>query len=441
VKRMRKNIPVFMAVLAGLSWLFAFPTPALGQGDTWVGTSLAQLVEGARWRLGALRVNAALSLSNFGYDSDVYYGYYPERVPDFTFSAGTAVQLLLPFSKKAVLEVFDSPQYMFYLDSRNERGWSNTFQSRIHFALERFYFQAGGGTANVRRRMSPELNINIREKSDSLNGLILWQASQAISFALLCGGTTFDYGDAEYEGASIAEALNRRDIYSDLITYIQPNPRVRFFIDGQYGDFTFAEAASESRASRSYALFGGLDFIPREEGASRIGGIQGGASLGYTKFDLLDPGQIDGSGFTGAGNLSVGIMKMTMARVLFSRGFQFSIYSGGTYYIQTAFGVGVTRLISRHASFAYDLSLGRSSYPAGEEGGGASSGIVNQYTTHTFNLNIGLSRNLAITLLGTIGRRIWDRSGQAINRNFIGVSMVYGAPTGTISAPTGGISR
>ena len=223
------------AAFLALLCLIAFPGPALGQGRTWAGTSLAQMVEAARWRIGAFRVNASLSLANVGYDTDIYYGYLDEPVPDFTLTASVPVQVLLPLGKKVVLELNDSPQYLFYLETEKERAWNNIFGGRVHFALERFYIQAGGGLSNVRQRMSPELDVNIREKSDSLDGTILWQASKNVSLAALYGYARYDYGESEFGGIDLAEALNRKESYVDFVTYIQPSSKIRLFLDGQYG--------------------------------------------------------------------------------------------------------------------------------------------------------------------------------------------------------------
>jgi len=66
------------------------------------------MVEEARWHVGALRVNASLSLANAGYETDVYYGYLEEPVPDATFAASLPVQVLLPLGNKAVFELNDS---------------------------------------------------------------------------------------------------------------------------------------------------------------------------------------------------------------------------------------------------------------------------------------------------------------------------------------------
>ena len=398
------------------------------------------MVEAARWRVGAFRINASLALTNAGYDTDIYYGYLDEAVPDYTFSAGVPVQVLLPLSKKVVLDVFDSPQYVFYLDTNKERTWNNIFRGQVHFAFDRFYVQAGGGLSNNRQRLSPELNINVRQKEDSLDGTVLWQASRAMSLALLYGGSQFYYGDAEFGGTSIAETLNRKESYFDLVSYLQPSSRVRLFVDGQFGTYTFTEAASSFKDTRSYGVFGGLEFVPREGEARPVEPVQGSISLGYKLFDILDPLLADGSGFVGAVDISAGLFKRTTGRAFFSRDFAFSAYSSGTFFLSTTYGGGISRRMSRRATFSYDLSFSRSSYPEAA-GGGMPIGQNFQYTTHNFSLNVTLARNLGITFLGTLSKRGLDEPGLGRNRNFFGLNLVYGNPSGTISAPSRGLSR
>lgn len=437
---MKRILIVLSAAIALLGWVVLFPALVCGQGNTWAGTSLAQMVEAARWRVGAFRINASLALTNAGYDTDIYYGYLDEAVPDYTFSAGVPVQVLLPLSKKVVLDVFDSPQYVFYLDTNKERTWNNIFRGQVHFAFDRFYVQAGGGLSNNRQRLSPELNINVRQKEDSLDGTVLWQASRAMSLALLYGGSQFYYGDAEFGGTSIAETLNRKESYFDLVSYLQPSSRVRLFVDGQFGTYTFTEAASSFKDTRSYGVFGGLEFVPREGEARPVEPVQGSISLGYKLFDILDPLLADGSGFVGAVDISAGLFKRTTGRAFFSRDFAFSAYSSGTFFLSTTYGGGISRRMSRRATFSYDLSFSRSSYPEAA-GGGMPIGQNFQYTTHNFSLNVTLARNLGITFLGTLSKRGLDEPGLGRNRNFFGLNLVYGNPSGTISAPSRGLSR
>jgi hypothetical protein len=432
---MKKRFFILIAAVALLAWLVLLPRPVFGQGNTWAGTSLARMVEAAGWRFGAFRVNAALVLTNAGYDTDIYFGYLDEAVPDYTFSTGVPIQVLLPLNKKVVLDIFDSPQYVFYLDTKNERAWNNVFRGQVHFALDRFYIQLGGGLTDVRYRLSPEFYINVRQKEASLNGTVLWQASRTISLAVLYGSSQFAYGDAELGGASVAETLNRKENYFDLVTYLQPSSRVRLFMDGQFGTYTFTDAVSSFKNTRSYGVFGGLAFVPREGEERPVEPIQGSISLGYKRIDLIDPLLLDGSGFVGAVEISAGFFKRTTGRAFFSRDFVFSAYASGTFFLSTTYGGGIGYRISRRATFAYDLSFSRSAYP--EAGGGIPVGQNFRYTTHYFSLNLRLARSLGITFLGILSERpALDR-----NRNFFGFSMNYGFAAGAVSAPTRGLSR
>ena len=150
----------------------------------------SRLPDGALGLSGSTR---RLNLTNVGYDTDVYYGYLDEPTPDFTLKASVPLQVLFPLSKKIVLELNESPEYMFYLETEKERAWNNVFGSRVHFALEKLYIQAGGTLSNVRQRMGPELDVNVREKFDRLDGTVLWQTSRSTSFAAIYEFTRYDY--------------------------------------------------------------------------------------------------------------------------------------------------------------------------------------------------------------------------------------------------------
>jgi len=434
---MRRNLSATLVLLAALAVLLGSPGFMMAQGNTWVGINLEQMVNAARIRLGDLRMNAALELSNAGYDSDVYYGYLEEAVPDFTFSAGLPIQVLLPLSKKVVLDVSDTPQYLFYLDTERERAWNNSFQGLVHFALDEIYLQAGLESANVRRRLSPELDVNVREKRDGLNGLALWQLSRMTSLALIYGGAEFSYTDAEFLGENISERLGRREDFFDFVTYVQPGPRTRIFVDGQFGTYKFTAAEAANRDAKSYAFFGGVEFIPRTGEVLQRLGIRGSVSLGYTRLDIDEPGVPDGSGITGEADISFEFLKKTTGRITFSRGFQFSIYSGASFYLTTRYGAGIARRLSRRSSLNYDFSYTNNDYP----GDSGFEGVNNRYLNHALSLNFELARYLRVSLLGTFSQRTQYANDPVRNRSFIGLNLTYGYSRVGMSAPVGGISR
>jgi hypothetical protein len=413
---------------------------AYGQGNTWPGSGLAQMVEGAGWRIGPFRLNGALTLSNAGYDSDVYYQYLGEEsVPDWTAAAGMPVQILLPLGKKIVLDLSDTPQYLFYLDTKIERAWNNTFRGQVHFPLDRVYAQVGGGMADVRRRLSLELDINVREKRSGLDGLFLWQTSQATSVAFFFERAKYDYGDAEYMGELLAERLNREVDLMDMIAYVQSGPRTRLYLDGQYGNYAFMGGTSEDRDAKSYGIFGGVEFIPGAGGTAGRLGLRGGFKLGYMRLDLANPGLTDGSGFTGEADISANLTHRTSVQLSFSRGFQFSIYSGATYYLSTLYRAGLSQSLSRRAMLSYDASFGSSSYP---EVGDFQNLGGDRYSAHTLSLIVRPARYVNVTLFGTLGRRVRPSADVTTRyRSFFGLSLTYGSLGNTMPSLIGELVR
>jgi hypothetical protein len=429
------------SVLMIALWLSFAPRAAFGQGSTWAGVGLARMVETAMWKAGSLRVNADLEIRDAGYDSDIYYGFAGYSVPDGTIATSFPFQLLFSLNKTVVLDFFDIPRYDFYLDTKSERAWNNTFHGQIHFALAKVYLRLGGGYANNRQRLSQELYVNIREKTSRLDAFALWQASRAASFAVVFDRVNFDYGNAEFGGMDLAETLNRRVDSLEFVTFLQPDPRFRFFLDGQYGDYVFTAVSSQFKNTRSYALFGGFVSIIQEDSPDRTGRIVGSARLGYMKFDVRDIGQIDGSGLVGDVDLTAGIFRLTTARIFYSKGFQFSVFSGATFFVDQSYGIGINRSFSRRTSLSYDLTFGQNSYPRAAADGEAFSGVLYRFTTHRMSLSKTLSRYLRISLTGTLGRRVTAETGQAWKRYLIGVSLDFGTPINPISTPIGGLLR
>lgn len=414
------------------------PVGAIAQGMTWTGESLARMVEAAQWRLGSWRANGSLELRNAGYDTDIYYGFRDTRTPDFTLSAGGQIQLLIPVGEKIVLDLYEYPEYVFYWDTARERTWNNRFRGRAHIALKKLYFQAGGAMSDVRSRLSPELYVNVREKTDSLSGLALWQVSRQTSLSAVYTGTAHDFGDAEFGGTGIAQTLNRREDVFDGAIHLQPSPRIRYFIDGQYALYDFPDVAAPTRDARSTGIFAGFEFLPRSGEIAEAARIQGRLSLGYQKLDLKDPAFADGSGLSGMANLSVQLSRRMSVRALYSRGFQFSVYSGARFYYSTTYGGGGTGRLSRKVSLRYELMFGQVRYPDGE---GVFQGVPSRYTSHTGSLEFRLRRNLSLDIIGILGQRVVEGTDPARNRNFFGINLRYGRPIGVIAAPVAGMAQ
>jgi hypothetical protein len=166
-------------------------------------------------------------------------------------------------------------------------------------------------------------------------------------------------------------------------------------------------------------------------------GMRGGFKVGYIRLDVADPGLRDGSGFAGEADVSADLTNRTSVQLFLSRGFQFSVFSGATYYLSTIYRAGLTQSLSRRSTLSYDVSFGRASYP----GEGEALVPLDRYTTHSFSLSVRMARHLSVAFLGTLGRRARESGSLPSNRRFFGLSLAYGFPGSGLGSLVGELTR
>jgi len=412
-------------------WLLLIePYPVQGWGNTWMGAGLETIVNTARWKVGPLRYGAALRLDNVGYDSDIYFGMTTGRVPDYTMNAGIPFRVFLPIKKKVVFDISDNPQYLFYAKTNKERALNNDFSGQVHIILDRVYFQAGGRYVNARERLSPELTINARRKESTLAGLVLWQLSKGASIALQHRSSAYHFENPTDVTLDIGQNLNRKESFFNFTAYLQQASKTRFFLDGEYGAYTFSESLSRFKDSRSYVIYGGAEFLPAAEGQGLAGRIQGRINLGFKHFDVLDPQGKDYSGLVGNSSVSVGILKKTSITGIFFRDIQFSAYSSLSYYLITSYGGGLTQLLSRRSRLEYDLSFSHGTYPSVLSGGEPQQNMLIRSTSHSLRAAFQLQRDLELGLMASLGNRNANFAIPGGKRYFAGISLTYGISPG-----------
>jgi hypothetical protein len=411
-------------------FMLLFPNRSFGWGSTWLGIGLEQIINSARGKMGPFRYNATFQINRAGYDSDIYFGFTPNPVPDYTFSAGPSLSLYLPLRKGIVFDITENPQYVFYLNTEKDRALNNTFRGRLHLALDRLYFQASGGLIDAKQRVTSEVDINVRYKANDLSGLAFWQISKGSAAALQYSQSTLEYENPD-QGEINWGLLNRQENRINLAAFLQGPTRTRFFLAAAYGSYVFKETTSSFKDSRSFGFFGGIEFLPPPADSGQTRGIQGSLNLGYKYFDVLDPERKDYEGLVGNTSVAINLIKFTTFRGVFIRDVQFSVFSDVGYYIQTVYGGGISRALTKRINFSYDLSFGRNDYVGGEDGGIERTAIM--YLTHNFMLSFQLRENLAFNLTASLGERTSDFIEQTNRRFFIGFSLTYGYSSGSIS--------
>jgi len=426
---MRARSTLRKIALAALVLALGRPPEARGWGNTWIGIDLEEAYNALRWRSGLLRGGGVLTLGNAGYSSDIFYGSTPEPTPDYTATAGASVRGMLPLSRKLIAEASATPEYLFFLHTSGERAFNGIASGNLHLVLDRLYVMAGGEYRNMRERLGPELDINIRRQEAALTGLALWQVSRQASFALQYRRAAYNYGDTGQTG--IRERLNRIEDYINVRAYLQQIAKIRYYLDGEYGSFSFTQDPTHFRDARSYGVYACVDINPEAATDPHNRQITGAIRLGYGKFDLRNPTQKDFTGMAGSAKLTIPLMRRTSVNGFFERGAAFSVFAGMSYYLQTSFGGGLTRALTRRITLSYDFAMSRLAYPESGAEGEPSSQLRSAYTVHSIRLGTQLRRNLFLNLLASFSTRTSSVLIRAGGRNFFGFGLTYGVSPGT----------
>jgi len=408
--------------------LTAAPGRAFGWGQTLLGQNLEQMINTTQWRQGALHYSATLGIQSAGYDSDIYYGSLAQAVPDSGFTVGPDVRMFFTLAKGFVLDLEETPQYVYYANTIKDRALNNTFRGQVHVAADRFYFEAGGTLIDAKERLSSELNMNVRRWENQLTGLGFWQISRQLGAALQYRLFSFAYEDTSGGIFDYAQNLNRTENYVNLTGYLQQAPRTRVYLDAEFGSFSFKDPVSKFKDSRSYGFYAGIEFLPEALGAETRRGTVGTLNIGFKRLDVLDPSQKDFNGWVANTNISVNVWSTTTLRFTVSRDVQFSVYAGLAGYIQTAFSAGVTFAVSRKIDLLYDFSLDWNDYGQLQS---TATGLVrlDHYRAHAVGCDLRILKNLTARLMASAGERSSNAFPEVYPRYFIGFDLTYGHPT------------
>ena len=198
--------------------LSLFFSPSNASGNTVMRQELAKIWQDAQFKLGPLRIKTVLFFNNAGYDSNVYRT-RAEPIRDFTFSTGPAVTVYLPFKKRFVFSIHESPRYVYFKETKRERSWNQYFSAGVHFFINRFLFSLHQGYSNFRERWNTEIDIRPRSKVDVLSTSVLWKTSKRVSFSLGYTKRKLNYEMIAIENFNLGHRLNRTENYLSLTNY------------------------------------------------------------------------------------------------------------------------------------------------------------------------------------------------------------------------------
>ena len=115
-------------------------------------------VETARFRLGPLRLLPVLDLRDVGYNDNVN-GSPTKPVSDWTATVAGGTKLVVPLGEKWAIRGTVVPEYTWYLDSEDLRGWGGTYGASLVALFNRLTFEGGGGFRKRSEIVSSEATV------------------------------------------------------------------------------------------------------------------------------------------------------------------------------------------------------------------------------------------------------------------------------------------
>jgi hypothetical protein len=368
----------------------------------------------ARVRLGPLKINPSIALTNAGVDTNVFNSTTPQS--DFTMTLTPRADMWLRVGR-SWLSVMAKEDLVYYQKFESERSTNPTYAAVVHVPLTRVSFDLRTGYLDTRDR--PGFEIDTRSQHTQYD---FGASMEARLFGKTFAGLTATrtqvtfQRDQTFRGSDLATELDRTmtDAGFTLRHQVTPITSAIFMIDHQEDNFVY----SHWRDSTSTRLSGGLRFDPN-------GIVSGAGQVGYRHFAPV-LGTVEGyDGLIASVDMSYRARASTRVGVQMMRDLQYSYEFEQPYYLQT----GLTGTVSQVVGGPFDVVGRFGAYSLGYRGQveAAFPGADRTDSLRIFGGGIGYRFGKTRVGLDLDNQqRISDAPGRSYNGLRFGTSVKYG---------------
>jgi hypothetical protein len=295
----------------------------------------------ARFRFGAVAFSPGVSVTNLGWDSNVF-NEWDNPKDDFTGTLTPQTDLWLRFGP-ARLVAHGAIGYTYFAHYVEERAWHTDDSVRVEVPLIHFRPYMGYSYLNVRERPGYEIDQRVRRIENRMFAGADFPLTRKTTIGAAFKRTKTDYPESEtFNEIRLRFLLNRwTDVYTVSGRYAL-TPLTTILLDTEYVREKFEFDAV--RNSAGFRLLPGVEFKP-------LALISGSARVGYRRMNFDSPTVPDYGGVVATVNLGYTLLGATRFGVQVDRDIQFSYEQREPYYILT----GVTATITRRLTNAWDL--------------------------------------------------------------------------------------
>jgi hypothetical protein len=297
--------------------------------------------ETARFRFGAVAFSPGVSVTNLGWDSNVF-NEWQDANGDFTGTVTPQTDFWMRLGP-ARLVAHGSIGYVYFAHYVDERSWNTDDSVRFEVPLIHFRPYIGYSYLNIRERPGYEIDQRVRRIENRMLAGADLPLTRKTTIGLAFKRTKTDYPENEtFNEVRLRFTLNRwTDVYTVSGRYTL-TPLTTILLDTEYVREKFEFDAV--RNSAGFRLLPGFEFKP-------LALISGSAKVGYRRLNFDSPTVPDYSGVVATVNLGYTLLGATRFGIQVDRDVQFSYEQREPYYVLT----GVTGTITRRLTSSWDL--------------------------------------------------------------------------------------
>jgi hypothetical protein len=295
----------------------------------------------ARMHLGPVAFTPTLVVSDVGIDANVFNDWENPK-QDFTATVGSQADAWLRLGRARV-NGRGSLRLLYFNKYASERSVNGDGAARVELPLTHLKPYASASYLTTRERFGFEIDARARHYERAFTVGLDVPVTSRTTIGVSVRRTDISYAaDAVFLGTYLRDVFNRKlqTLGASLRYKLTPLTALVLQADAESARFRF----SPGRDSDTLRVMPGVEF-------STFALINGSASVGFRKLDMLGPGMPDYRGPVAAVELGYTLLGATRFSVRAERDAYYSFEIESPYYVLD----GVTGSITQHVTGAWDV--------------------------------------------------------------------------------------
>lgn len=275
---------------------------------------------------------------------------------DYNFQAVPSALIFLPFKSRALLEVDEAVQFIYYHELQDLNGVFNLTRAKFTIGGPRLLFTISDDFHVERVRPTQEFDFPVNQRRNNFySSFTLGLGERSELEAGIQSSTDRIIEDiVNPTGIPLSDFFDRTENRAFVELRRNVSERTSFVGNFYYKNIHFTEDSVQPDAT-TWALQGGVSFQAR-------GNITGQALLGYKHLTPDIAGLPDYNGIVGAGSVRARVGERTTVGIDYVRDAQPSVSGENWFFIESRFVPSIEYYITRSLSVYGDVGYGKNSY-------------------------------------------------------------------------------